>query len=145
VSTQAGQPHRAAAARSGHSACVDVVANLHSITGAEVSAVTLDYRVSLLLVDPNEPVRLGASLVLGVPFTYEHSDGAVRIDAEDPATLAACWRLLRRRIVTASADVDLNLTIAFDDGGRVTVERSDLYEAWELDGKGVQGVLAGPR
>jgi Family of unknown function (DUF6188) len=136
---------QASSARFGHSACVDVAADLQSITGAEVSAVTLDYRVSLLLIDPNDHVRFGASLVLGVPFTYEHSDGALRIDAEDPGTLAACWRLLRRRIVTAFADAALNLTIAFDDGGRVTVDRNDLYEAWELHGKGVQGVLAGPR
>ena len=129
----------------GHSVRVDVAADLRAITGAEVSAVTLDYRVSLLLADPNDARRLGATLVIGVPFTYEASDGRAVLDASDPATLSEAWRLLRRRIVVATADADLNLVVTFDDGARVAVERSDLYEAWELYGRGVQGVLAGPR
>lgn len=124
---------------------MDVEADLRSITGAEVSAVTLDYRVSLQLLDPNDPLRLEAWLVIGVPFDLHFDDAVLRLDGEQPATLAPAWRLLRRRIVSAAADSDLNLTVGFDNASELTVERSDLYEAWELHGKGVGGLLAGPR
>jgi hypothetical protein len=124
---------------------VDVAADLQSITGAEVSAVMLDYRVSFQLIDPNEPLRLDAWLVLGVPFEYETEGQTVGVDPEQPRTLEAAWRWLRRRIVSVSADADLNLTIMFDDASRIAVQRHDAYEAWELHGKGVRGVLVGPR
>jgi hypothetical protein len=120
---------------------VDVDADLRAIEGAEVSAITLDYRVSLLLIDPVDPQRLGASLILGVPFAYRDS----KVDAEDPSTMADCWRLLRRTIVAASADPDLNLSVSFDDGSSLQVDRNERYESWELTGSGVQGVLVGPR
>jgi hypothetical protein len=123
---------------------VDVDADLRAIEGAEVSAITLDYRVSLLLIDPVDPhhsQRLGASLILGVPFAYRDS----KVDAEDPSTMADCCRLLRCTIVAASADPDLNLSVSFDDGSSLQVDRNERYESWELTGSGVQGVLVGPR
>lgn len=63
-------------------------------------------------------MRLDAWLVIGVPFDF-HFDGAVlRLDAEHPVTLEPAWRLLRRRIVSASADTDLNLNVGFDKATR---------------------------
>jgi len=124
---------------------MDVGADLESIRGAEVTAVTLDYRVSLLLIDPETPQRLGATLVVGVPFTFGAAGSTVVIDAETPSTLAATWQLLRRTIVSAAADDDLNLVVEFDDGSILSVLRNDRYEAWELSGRGVRGVLVGPR
>ena len=119
---------------------VDVNADLRAIEGAEVTAITLDYRVSLSLIDPGDPQRLGASLILGTPFAYRDSE----VDAEEPSTMAECWRLLRRKIVAASADEDLNLSLSFDDGSSLQVDRNEQYEAWELIGRGVRGVLVGP-
>lgn len=124
---------------------IDVGHDLRSITGAEVSAVTLDYRVSLQLLDPKEPLRLDAWLVIGVPFSFAYSSGSMDIDPETPSTMEPCWRLLRRRITKAEADEDMNLIVAFDDDSQISVPRSDLYEAWELHGTGVSGLLAGPR
>ncbi len=124
---------------------MDIAADLRSILGAEVSAVTLDYRVSLQLLDPDDPLRLEAWLVIGVPFDLQFDDAVLRVDGEHPPTLEPAWRLLRRRIVSASADADLNLHVGFDNAVKVAVERNDLYEAWELHGKGVGGLLAGPR
>lgn len=106
----------------------------------KVTTITLDYRVSLLLIDPGDPRRLGASLILGVPFAYRGRE----VDAEEPSTMAECWRLLRRKIVTASADEDLNLSLSFDDGSSLRVDRNERYEAWELIGRGVRGVVVGP-
>jgi hypothetical protein len=130
---------------SGHHALIDVAADLRSIAGAEVTAVVLDYRVSLQLIDPDQPLRLDAWLVLGVPFAFHYDKESHVVDAETAPTLEPCWRLLRRRIVTAEADDDLNLILSFDDGSAVSVKRDEHYEAWELHGKGVAGVLAGPR
>ena len=123
---------------------IDVDADLRSITGAEISAVTLHYDVDLQLCDPQDPLRLDAWLKLGVPFTFVSSSGSTEVDPEVPSTMEPCWRLLRKQITSAVADHDLNLTIELDDGSRISVARSALYEAWELRGKGVDGVLAGP-
>jgi hypothetical protein len=124
---------------------VDVSADLRSITGSEITLVTLGYDVWLTLVDPDDPLRLDAQLVLGVPFELHRGGAVQRVDAEQIETLSQVVGLLRRRLLSASADEDLNLTLEFDDGTTIVVERSDLYEAWQLHGKGVAGVLAGPR
>lgn len=54
------------------------------------------------------------------------------------------WRLLRRRIVKAAADEDLNLLVVLDDGAQLSIDRSDQWEAWQLHGKGVVGISRWP-
>ncbi|MGH3923972.1 MAG: DUF6188 family protein [Pseudonocardiaceae bacterium] len=83
--------------------------------------------------------------MLGVPFRYLDGTSTALVDAEDAPTLEPIWRVLRRHIVNASADEQLNLLVALDDGAQLSVDRSDQWEAWERHGKGVTGILAGPR
>ena len=123
---------------------MDVAGDLASITNAEVSAITLDHRVTFQLLGPNDPLLLHAYLVFGVPFEYRTNDRVMVIDPEQPHTLFEAWRWLRQWLHRVMADDALNLTIEFGDASMIYIRRHPAYEAWELHGKGVRGILAGP-
>ena len=122
------------------------VPDISALVGATVTQVTLDqFQLTLLLVDgPYRSERVSAHLVIEKQFTYEAGGESFELDPQRSETLGPAWRFLHRTVVFADATDDLVVTVRFDDGSHFTLLPGGKYEAFNMWGHGVPGLLAGP-
>ena len=128
--------------------------DLSPLVGMQVTRVSLDFEVTLLLAHVEGASAGDASLVIGVPFALSriHGTGAVDPTARelrvDPATgdhLAEVVGLLRSTVTALDLSEDGGLTVAFDVGYRLHIGPQQDHEAWQISGQGVENWLQSPQ
>jgi len=120
----------------------------NSLVGCQVSQVTFDYQITLLLRHEDvgsSASRIEARLVIETPFALRSRDGSVH--ELDPGTsrsgLAPVIDLFLATVANVSVEGRGTLTLEFHDGAKLTVPPSETYESWSLSGVGVPGILVG--
>lgn len=122
--------------------------DLAPLIGAEVTRISFDYQVTLLLADvePSGRPRVEAVLVIGTPFTVAAPDSAatpVTIDPNTGGHLATVLDVLHSTVEATCVEGDESLTLVIG-GFTVHVPRDHRHESWQLEGDGVDNWLAGP-
>jgi hypothetical protein len=123
------------------------VPDLSALVGSTVTQVTLDeYQLTLLFFDaaPDRSTRVSAHLVIEKAFELEASGEVFEIGPQRCETLGSAWRFLKRTVASAEATDDLVVDVWFDDQSHFTLRPGGPYEAFNMWGDGVPGLLAGP-
>jgi Family of unknown function (DUF6188) len=119
-----------------------------ALIGCEVWLVAFDYQTRLLLVgqNPDGSTRVSANLVIEKQFVLRDATG--NRHELDPNTsrsaLAPVIDLLFQPVTRVTVTDRGTLTLDFGGGARLIVSPDPEYESWELQGKGISGILVGP-
>lgn len=120
--------------------------DLRPLVGCEITQITLDYRVTLLLAsqDGGASPSVSAWLTIAAPFVLTCDDVAVTVDPDVFGNYDRVPSLLGAQVMAAAVEDDLSLAVAFSDGTRLTSARTSTFESWELGGEGVRPWIALP-
>jgi hypothetical protein len=120
--------------------------DLSPLVGCTVGRLSLDHQVTLSLASTDGVYgeRVEAHLVVGSPFTITATGEPLQVVPDAQTGLEATLGLLHREVTRASVGADESLSLTLDGSVHVYVSRDPQYEAWQIDGRGVQGWIAGP-
>jgi hypothetical protein len=120
--------------------------DLEPLVGCEITQITLDYRVTLLLVsdDGGASPSVDAWLALEAPFDLDSDGETVTVRPDIYGNYDRIPRLLGLHVVEALVAGDRSLDLAFSDGTLLHSARTPHFESWQLGGRGVQEWIALP-
>jgi hypothetical protein len=100
------------------------------IAGRDLTFIRVDFQTRLQFDE--------FEVVIECPFVLREGASHVeyRLDPRDTASLAPLLRLYPDALVTADADADATLHLAFASGAAVVVPADERYEAWQVNGPG---------
>lgn len=111
--------------------------DLRPLVGCQITQITLDYRVTLLLAsqDGGANPSVSAWLTMGAPFILKSGDGSTTVTPDALGNYDRVPRLLGVHVEAAAVEDDLSLVLAFSDGTELVSARTPTSESWELGGR----------
>lgn len=120
--------------------------DLSPLVGCTVGRLSFDFQVTLSLASTDGVYgeRVDALLVVESPFTITRAGDELQVVPGEQKGLEATLGLLHREVTHVTVGADESLSLTLDGGVQVRVPRDPHYEAWQLNGTGVQAWIAGP-
>lgn len=118
-----------------------------ALVGCRVVRVTLDQQVCLGFAghDALGRARVNATLAIDAPFSITQGSGEFLVVPGDAVGYGEAAGLLGRTVVRVRTDPDCTTVLDLDLRGlSVVVDAHPSYNAWELMGTGVRGVVMPP-
>jgi hypothetical protein len=120
--------------------------DLKPLVGCEITQITLDHRVTLLLASEEGGANpdVSAWLAIQAPFVLESADGTATVQPDNFRNYDRVPRLLGAHVKEAAVADDRSLILTFSNGINLRSARTPQFESWQLGGRGVQPWIALP-